>query len=311
MEQELEYVLKVWEKKSFTKAAEQLFITQPALSIAIKKVEDTIGMPVFDRSIRPLSLTPAGEAYLQYIKDLKDLENNMNKQMEDLKGGNTGEITLGVTHYLGAYILPHVLSGFAKTYPNITLHLVEAGSAKLQEMLAGRELDITFNCSPDFVKDYERYRAFTDHILLAVPKDLPINSSLEELRLSAKEVMNGKHLEDSCPCASLNSFQNEPFILLQAGNNLHSRAKALFNEAGFSPKVKLELSQLVTSYRLAESGLGVAFVSDRLECSDSDRLYFYKLKSEQTNRLFYMVLPDHQYVTHAVRAFIKYCEQHI
>ena len=74
MQQEMEYIFEVYKEKNFTRAAEKLFITQPALSMAVQKVEERLGMPIFDRSTRPLSLTEAGEAYLQHILNVRQLE---------------------------------------------------------------------------------------------------------------------------------------------------------------------------------------------------------------------------------------------
>ena len=68
MQSEMEYIYRTYQLRSFSKAAESLYITQPALSMAIRKVEDSLGMPIFDRSVRPMGLTAAGETYIDYIK---------------------------------------------------------------------------------------------------------------------------------------------------------------------------------------------------------------------------------------------------
>lgn len=309
MQTEMEYVYRVYQEKSFTKAAEALYLTQPALSMAIRKVEDSLGMPIFDRSVRPMGLTPAGEAYMEYIRNTMYLEQEMQQQMQDIREVNTGTIRIGGSHYINAYILPQVLAGFSREYPRISIEIVETSSAELSKMLDHREVDITFNCNSQFMQDFERYPAFADHILLAVPKSFHINESLKDMCLSADDVVRKRHLAASCPCVSLDVFRNVEFILLNPGNNLHDRAKQLFQEAAFHPIIKLELSQMVTAYHLADAAMGATFVSDRLVVSGTDNLNYYKLDSDLTNRLFYMLLPKRKYTSQAVRTFVDYCTQ--
>lgn len=309
MQLEMEYVYRVYQEKSFTKAAEALYLTQPALSMAIRKVEDSLGMPIFDRTVRPLGLTPAGEAYIDYIRQTQYLEQEMQQHMQDIREVNTGSIRIGGSHYINAYILPEILSGFSLLYSGVQIELMESSSALLSQMLDRRELDITFNCNPRFMQDFERYPAFVDHILLAVPKSHPVNLRYGEDCLDASDIVNKKHLHPDCPCVSLEAFRELEFILLNQGNNLHDRAIQLFQEAGFSPKIKMELSQLVTAYHLADASLGATFVSDRLVSSTANNLKYYKLDSDLTIRMFYMLLPKRKYTSQAVRTFIRYCSR--
>jgi len=306
MQQELKYVYQVYLDGSISRAAEHLYITQPALSLAIQKIESALGMPLFDRSTRPLSLTPAGRVYVETARQALFLEQELEKQIEDIRSLNSGSLCIGGSHYLNAYILPAVLTSFNRKYPGIKLKLVEASSARLAEMLSDRELDLTFNCNPKVLQNFKRYPAFYDHILLAVPEEDPINHRLSHAALSAADIKNGAHLEEACPAVALVQFKELEFILLTAGNNLHDRVLQLFQEAGFEPKVKLEVAQLVTTYHLAESALAAAFVSDRLVSSDSRHLRYYKLDSALTKRLFYILLPERKYNSLAVREFIRF-----
>ena len=83
MQQEMEYIYEVYREKNFTRAAENLYITQPALSMAIQKAEERIGIPIFDRSTRPISLTDAGEAYIDYIESTRHLDAEFDRQIRD------------------------------------------------------------------------------------------------------------------------------------------------------------------------------------------------------------------------------------
>lgn len=311
MQTEMEYVYRVYQEKSFTKAAEALFLTQPALSLAIRKVEDSLGMPIFDRSVRPMGLTPAGEAYIEFIQNTLHLEQEMQQEMQDIREVNTGSIRMGGSHYINAYIMPRVLAGFMQQYPRVKVELIEASSAVLSQMLSRREVDITFNCNPKFMQDFERYPAFEDHLLLAVPKAFRTDAALAGKSLDANAIVQGRHLKPDCPTVTLDSFRDLEFILLNPGNNLHDRANWLFQEAGFSPRVKLKLSQLVTAYHLADAAVGATFISDRLVMPGEDHLLYYKLDSALSKRMFYMLLPNRKYTSKAVRAFVAYCTHHL
>ena len=173
-------------------------------------------------------------------------------------------------------------------------------------MLSAREIDLTFNCDPQFLQNFKRYPAFYDHILLAVPKEYHINASLSNSVLSAEDIMKGTHLDQACPVVNLIQFNELEFLLLAEGNNLHDRGVQLFQEAGFEPTIKMEVAQLATAYHLAEYALAATFVSDRLVTAESRQLCYYKLDSELAERLFYILLPERKYTSVAVRAFVQY-----
>ncbi len=306
MQQEMKYVYQVYLDGSISKAAEHLYITQPALSISIQKIESALGMPLFDRGTRPLTLTQAGEIYIETIRQTLYLEQEMEQQMEDIRKLNSGNIRIGGSHYLNAYILPEILTGFNRKYPGIRLQLVEASSAELAGMLSERELDLTFNCDPEFLMNFERYPAFYDQVILAVPKDDPVNDELSSAALSARDIIGGILNREDCPLVSLDYFRDVEFLLLSKGNNLHDRSRKLFEEAGFEPRVKMELAQLATAFHLADHAMAATFVSDRLVTAEYDHLCYYKLKSELATRMFYILLPRRKYTSFAVREFIKY-----
>ena len=306
MNQEMEYIYRVFEDRNFSRAAEALHISQPALSIAIKKVEDRIGMPIFDRTTRPISLTPAGEVYIEHIRQTVFLEQEMEQQLMDIKELNTGRICIGGSQYLNAYILPRILTGFSDRYPGVSIELLETSTSEFAELLNERELDLTFSCEPKLLKDFEHYPAFKEHILLAVPKEyVSDNSSF----MTAEAVMAGEHLLEDCKTVSLADFSTLPYVLVSPGNNMHDRGEALFAEAGIAPRVRMSVSQLVTAYRLADAGMGATFVCDRLVSPLQKNLVYYKLKTKSDVRQFHIFIPRRRYTPLAVKTFIKYFKE--
>ena len=300
MQQELEYIYAVYKAGSFSKAAENLYITQPALSMAVKKIEASIGMALFDRSSRPVQLTEAGKIYVAGIEKMLALDEDIKNQIHDIHELRKGSICIGGSHYINAYILPEAMTRFSAEYPGISIEVVEASSALLADMLSERLIDLTFSCNDDIITNFEHFPAFHDHILLAVSPEimnLPCG-------LSASDVLHGRHLDSECPVMSAEAMSELEYVLLSEGNNLHDRALTIFREVGITPRIKLEISQLATSYHLARAKFGAAFISDKMINDGEEGLKFYRIDSQVTERQFYAVLPRREYTSRAVRAFI-------
>lgn len=309
MQQEFKYVYQVYKAGSFSKAAKALFMTQPALSIAVQKIEAGLGQPLFDRSCHPLALTEAGKIYIAAIGKANLLEQELEQQLADLQELRLGSLKVGGSHFLNAYILPQSLAAFAAQYPQIKLSLKEADSAQIVELLSSCELDAAFSCDEAVIKGFPHEQAFTDHILLAVNEGCAINQALAEVALTAQDIQKGRHLEDVCPSVQLSYFRNVDFILLTQGNNLYERSLSMLQAAGVEPQVKMQVEQLVTAYHLVERFPAAAFVSSRLVTQTATPLRFYKLAYSQAVRHFAVLLPRRDYTSLAVRTFIKLFQQ--
>lgn len=306
MEQEMKYIYTVYKHQSFSKAANALYMTQPALSIAIQKIEASIGMPLFDRSHRPLRLTSAGELYIRMIKKIQGLEHDLDQQLQDIQQLDTGSIRIGGSHYVNAYILPEIVTEFSRDYPGIQIDMLEESSDILGEMLADQKIDLTFSCDPKLVKRFKQYPFFMDHILLAVPENHSINSQMAGFALTGTDILQQKHLLDTCPTVSMDVFRDLEYIILSPGNNLYQRAVRLFQGAGFEPKIKMQQSQLATAYHLAEAGFAATLVSDRMIQKKEASLLFYKIDSDLCRRMFYALVPHESYTSFVVQKFITF-----
>ncbi|MBV7299318.1 LysR family transcriptional regulator [Enterovibrio paralichthyis] len=139
---QLRYFVMVAEQQNFTRAARKLNIAQPALSIAIKKLESSIGLPLFDRNERQVHLTHEGQILTTHahriIQQVKDAET----AMAELRGLQKGEVRVGVPGMLGSYFFPSILMGFKSKYPDLKLSVVEAGTQSIRQMLLDGQLDI-------------------------------------------------------------------------------------------------------------------------------------------------------------------------
>ncbi|HIT64211.1 MAG TPA: LysR family transcriptional regulator [Candidatus Ventrimonas merdavium] len=305
MEQDMKYIYTIYKKQSISKAAEALYMTQPALSIAVSRVEDSLGTRLFNRDQKPLELTEAGELYINKVLQIQALEDELQAQLNDLSGLKTGILKIGGSHYLNSYILPPILTAFSRQHPGIQLELVEAGSYELLDMLKEHVIDITFNCTLSPKDSWNRIPGFQDMILLAVPSYFEINDTLQTYRLTGQDILSKRHLRPDCPSVTMDLFPGIPFILLTPGNNLYSRCRHFFECAKTEPAVCLQVSQLVTAYHLARGGMAATFISDWLIKDECPDLFLYKIDSPQATRSFDLVTRGKTYMPKAQQEFIR------
>ncbi len=311
MEAELRYIYEVCRTGNFSRAAENLFVSQPALSKSIKKTEDAIGMPLFDRRSHPLQLTEAGEAYLRAIEKILLIEKDLSDQIGDIKDLEKGHLRIGGSNYVNTSILPEALTSFQERYPGVEIELVEFSSARLSQMLSKNELDLTFSCNMEFMQDFQKQEAFRDRLLMAVPWNVPINETLGDLSYGVEEIIQGDHLRRTKPPVEMGVFRDLPFIALDKGNNLYDRALRLYREAGYEPRIRIVLQQMTTAFKLAESGFGITVTCDRLVQASYSDLRFYAIDSPLADRVFYMLLPRRAYIPVAVQRFMEHLKSRI
>ena len=118
MFQGMHYIYEVYKEMNFSRAARNLFISQPSLSAAVKKAEAQIGFPVFDRSSNPIQLTDLGREYIRSIETIMEVENSFQNYVNDMRELKSGSISIGGTNLFASYVLPPVLSRFTELYPD-------------------------------------------------------------------------------------------------------------------------------------------------------------------------------------------------
>ena len=284
---EMNYVYEVYRQRSFTKAAQALYIAQPSLSQMVRKAEARIGAPIFDRSTSPIGVTELGRAYIRAAEQVLQIEADLQQYLDDTEKCLTGALTLGGTTFFTSYVLPPLVSAYSERYPGVELRLHEAHTGQLKQELQEGTLDFALDNTLLDPATYEAVEIQTEQVILAVPRALPVNEKAAAFRLSAKELPQA-----GAPCVPLELFADTPFLLLKEGNDTRRRAEQLCAQAGFEPKIRLALDQQLAAYNLAGYGLGAAFISDTLALSapPDERLCFYRIDSPDATRsisLFY------------------------
>ena len=139
-----ELFLTVAKSESISKAAEQLYISQPSLTKRMQQLEAQLGVALFDHKSRPLKLSPAGELYYEYLTRSAVQEHALLLDLREAAEGRRGKLSVGAPANLAQSLFPAILPSFCRTFPNVSLSVVEATGAEIQTLIAGRQLDMAF-----------------------------------------------------------------------------------------------------------------------------------------------------------------------
>ena len=199
MFQGMHYVYEVYKEMSFSKAARNLFISQPSLSAAVKKAEAQIGFPIFDRSSNHIQLTELGKEYIRSIEIIMDVENGFQNYINDMKELKSGTIAIGGTNLFASYVLPPLLSRFTEQYPQVQVNLVEATTSQLTDRLFSGSLDLLIDNKSMDPAIYQKSFFCEEHLLLAVPIRLSVNEKMKNYALTASDIRENRHLNSRIP----------------------------------------------------------------------------------------------------------------
>ena len=140
--QQIEYVLLVAQLRSFSKAAQKLYITQPSLSKYIINIERQLGTEIFDRSTTPISLTAAGEAYVATARQIKAAQDDLANRIADMQNLRAGTLKIGASTFRTSYMLARSISQFCREHAGVEVSIADNNSENLKEMLRAGQIDL-------------------------------------------------------------------------------------------------------------------------------------------------------------------------
>lgn len=300
MFEHLEYVYAVYKERSFSKAADKLYITQPSLSAMIKKVETRLGTQLFDRSCN------RGVEYIKCAEKIIDIQQEFENYINNLAGLQVGSLSIGASNFFASYILPSIITRYKAQYPRIHINLIEADTTSLEQRLLAGDVDMIIDNFHFNEAIYKKHFFSKEVLLLAVPESFA-SPEMAPYRLTASDIVADRHMSHETAAVPLKLFKNVPFVLLRYGNDTRSRGEQIFTEQGFVPKHALELDQLATAYRVACTGMGATLISDTLvKVSLPDpRVFFCKLGSVHSSRSNYFYYKQSKYISNAMEQFLQ------
>ncbi len=227
---------------NFSRAAEELLLTQPAVTQQIKALEEELGLPLFDRAGGHIQLTPAGQALLPYAEKLKELAAEAFGAVSQASGEEAGELSIGASQTIGQYLLPKMIAEYLALHSKVHITACSGNTDAMLESLIARKIQLALIEGPELRKDLRIEPFLEDHMVLVVP--------------SGHE-WAGLDIE-------LESLKKEPILMREFGSGSRRVVEQALDNAGLKRKslsVSMELDSTEGLLSAVEAGLGVAFVS--------------------------------------------------
>lgn len=234
----LESFVEVARTGNVSRAAQSLFLTQPALTARLKSLENELKVELFVRSARGMSLTDAGRAFLPYAQRTLGLVTEGRRAVADLREGSTGELVIGAAPAVSTYLLPAILQTFRRSYPNVRLGVKTGHTEEVLEMVLRQEVNIGLG-RPVRHPEVELVPVFDDELLLVVSRRHPFAARTR---------------------VRMDELATERLILFDRASSYHELTSTLFREAGVVPASVMELDNVEAAKKMVQLGLGVALL---------------------------------------------------
>ncbi len=235
---QLETFAEVARQQSFTRAAETLHLTQPAVSIQVRQIAETIGLPLFEQNGREIALTAAGEELLTTVRDLDDAWNRFESAIDDLKGFKRGKLRVGLVT-TAKHFLPRMLGDFYRRYPDIDIQLEIANRQGIVERLLGNQDDLYVMSYPPTNLDIVSHPFLdNEYVVLAPEAHWAVGKAL-----------------------TLQELATEPFLLREEGSGSRHVIDQHMRDTGVQLKVRLSLASNEAIRELVASGMGLTVLS--------------------------------------------------
>jgi DNA-binding transcriptional LysR family regulator len=273
---------------SFTRAAEELHLTQPAVSAHIRKLERALGGELFEQIGRRVGLTATGQILYRYAERMLALEEDLRAEIADVQEVCQGSLAIGTSTTIGISALPDLLRQYRQAHPLVRLQVRIGNYPEVIHWLLDGHLDVGLmsNYAPDQRGD-DRLTAtpvLQDHLVL---------------------VVDPGHRWASRPSVGPKDLENEPFVLPGTGNQLRQQAEDMLAPHGVTPDVVAESNSLPAIARLVETGIGVALIS-KLAVADEleqGRLCEVRLRGLDAPRPVFLLIHRDKHRTPPIRAF--------
>lgn len=286
-----QYVLTVLQEGSITNAAKKLYVSQPSLSQMIKLVENNLGTPIFNRGTDPITLTYAGQKYVEAAKQVLTISSNLAREIEEIKQEDHGTIRLGIPVQRAMQVMPYVFPRFHKLFPMVELKLHEFGSATVEAMVLEGSLDLA--CLTTCPKHEEL------HYTLIEDEELVL--------LTSKETDIAKRIP-SGTAINITEAKEESFISVKSGHSARTTQDRLFVTYDIQPGILFETISIEVAKRTTVACGGVMICPiNYIEMSPELHPYcnVYPIKDIENRRSFYVCYRKDRYLTKYMKSFIQ------
>lgn len=292
------------ETGNISQAAQRLGISQPALSAHIKKVEEDLGITIFDRTKKPFKLTEEGRAYLDYAARRENLYKDFRAHLSDLSNLQTGCLVVGGATTFNMTYLPKAVKIFTEKYPGIELRILDDKVPNIIARTLSGEIDLFLSPTKDDAKELVYQKLFENRVVLCVPAHYSENRKLKKYCLSKAQLIKGDYSD--VPPVNLREFEECTFLTLAKTQNLGRIMSELFEKYDFEAKREIMIEQAMTSYAMSGAGAGISLFNDtavRYGTYD-ENICYYLLDESVTSKPLYICHSESATLSKASRAFI-------
>lgn len=282
---QLEVFMAVVEEKSFSRAGKRIGRTQPAISSAVKLLEEGLGEPLFDRLGKSIRLTAAGEMLVDYARRMLRLRDEAAQAIGELRGLHRGTLKLGANETTCLYLLPGVLAAFKQAYPQVQVDIHRAITRAITEKVIEGMLDFGIVTLP--IQD-GRLETLTIH--------------QDELAL----IVGPVHRLASRRSVQMSELREEPFILHKIGTTTRERLVKHFSDGGVKLKVTMELASIESIKRFVSIGMGISIVPRLCIGKELEEgsLRAVSIRNARFQRQLGLIYSKGRYQSQAARAFL-------
>lgn len=280
---QLKYFVKIVEHHSFTKAARDCSVSQPALSQQIAKLEKELGQPLFERQGRTIQVTAAGSLLKDHADKILRLVDDAKRQITD--DGQTGQISIAAIPTIGPYLLPRLVDSLSQDFPAAKFVVSEEVTVDLLKSCSNGEINVAVVALPAEAKYLSVEPLYREELLLALPRDHRLCSEAE---------------------IHLSQLQEEPFIFLDEAHCLVENIESFCNQQRFQPIVTALIHQLVTVQNLVAFGHGISFVP-KMACDQNcgGRIVYRSLTGTKPYRTIALCFNPYRYQSQLLQNLLK------
>ena len=281
------YVYEVYRSRSVSAAAKKLYISQPALSSAIKKAEKELGAPIFNRKTLPFSLTAEGKAYIDAIEKVMQTERHMQDKIQELSRIDGGKLTIATSTNLSYSIIPKICELFKTKYSHVEISIVVTGTSKLGSMLGDKTADIVFLPSEHAAPGYKTVPLLREKFIIAIRADYPNIGHLSPYAFSYDEIISENYPEDKL-IRDMSIFKDIEFVYCPPNSNIYSKRRLIMKDFGLSPYVYTSSASPIMHYNMMLSGVGAFLTTnaDLAALSHTDKCLFFVLDIPEAVQTF-------------------------
>ncbi|MCD8503114.1 MAG: LysR family transcriptional regulator [Bacillaceae bacterium] len=287
---QLRYFIEVAEREHITEAAEHLHVAQSAISLQISKLEDELGVVLFDRIGRNIKLTTIGKTFLIHAKSAIKAIDYAKLKVDEYLDPENGTVKIGYPTSLANHLLPTVISAFKAKHPNVSYHLRQGSYAFLIDSVKKGELDLAFlGPVPEGEPEIEAHMLFSERISALLPVTHP---------LASREGL------------SLNDIRNDDFVLFPKGYVLHDLAIEACQQAGYIPNIIAEGEDMDAIKGLVSAEMGVSLLPDGTFYDRTSSLTRQiPLTSPRVQRTVGMITPKNRSLAPTEKLFYQFVKE--